>query len=538
LAGAGPVQAPMFDRQELVDEDKLDAALALLSAHVDLDKPTAPAICLDSLDDDFDMCPSGISSANDTRTAHQALFEKAFPYILSCADDSFQVFRSVLYLTPMAILTAPEHVQSILDRLSAFCAKTASSVTRSAGQALCVHLSLRCADCLQSGSSVEISMFMWNLFQIMGRTQLDGIKQVQHLSYMVLVSGLSSWRRFFLHPRVDPRTALFPPRDCKGSKPLEWLAALVSDQELYKRFHAALEHAETATTGRDKDGFVVRKAKQLREEAEHRAGVTRVLAASVLLLVLRRMLQDGRAIPWSKASGPGSSAGLFRAASSLFRPAEPTMDPPFVKPTPAYMVLYASEILRVLLHLDAGPACIPRPFCLLDDAARAIHHLPSPARAPQLPLVLDADQREALVMDFVGALIDLNLTLPPDPHAKHAPANLDGAESGDIALGWEDGGADACAQESSAGNTTVQSAASGSAVPGEVLRVLSQSPECLGWNAALNMYLLGVDLTVVCRDGFQSGLIKWRRRKEQARVLIAADLVERAKRTLSSSGGS
>merc|ERR1712151_996390 len=102
---------------------------------------------------------------------------------------------------------------------------------------------------------------------------------------MVLISGLSLWRRFFLHPQVDPRSAVFPPRDSQTSKPLEWLSALVADQELYKRFHAALEHAETATTGRDKDGFVVRKAKQLREEAEHRAGVTRVLAASIVLLI-------------------------------------------------------------------------------------------------------------------------------------------------------------------------------------------------------------------------------------------------------------
>lgn len=381
-------------------------------------------------------------------------------------------------------------------------------------------------------------MFTWKLFQIMGHAQLEGIKQVRHLSYLVLMSGLSLWRRFFLHPQVDPRVALFSPRAAQASNPLEWLSTLIADQELYKRFHQALEHAETATTGRDKDGFVVRKAQQLRQESDHRAGMTRVLAASTLLVVLRRMLQDGRPIPWSKASGPGSSASLFRAATSLLQPAEPTMDPPFVKPTPAYMTLYASEILRVLLHLEAGPACVPRPFCLQDDAARAIHHLSPPACAPQLPLVLDPEQREALVMDFVGALIDLNLVLPPDPHAKHAPASLDGADSGDIALGWEESLKQEHEEDDIGGQTSTATAASpahGSAVPSEVVRVLSQSPECLGWNAALNLYLLGVDLTVVCKEGFQTGLVKWKRRKEQARVLIAADLIERARRTLASS---
>jgi len=540
LAGSVPVQEPLFEEQELVDKDKLDRVLVLLSAHVQADKPEVAAFSLDSLDDDFDAPPPSCSAASEARVAQEVLFQRAFPQILSCIDDSFPVLRSVLYLTPLAILTSQEHSHAVLNKLSSFCAETASSTTRSAGHALGVHLSLRCAQFLKSNPSSVTSLFLWNLFQLMGRTQMEGIKQVQHLSYMVLVSGLSLWRRFFLHPQVDPRTALFPPADfLQVSKPLEWLSSLVADQELYKRFHAALEHAETATTGRDKDGFVVKKAKQLREEAEHRASVTRVLAASILLLILRRMLQNRDGIPWSKAhEQPGSPAALFRTAASLFRTSEPTMDPPFVKPTPAYMVLYASEIIRLLLHLNAGIARTPRPFCLVDDAAQAIHHLDPPACTPQLPLDLNAEQREALVMDFVGALVDLNLTLPPDPHAKHAPANLDGAHSGDIILGWEDclkHQEDGCSDflhTSTTATGNAHCAASGSAVPGEVLRVLSQSPECLGWNAALNMYALGVDLSVVCKDGFQSGLVKWRRRKEQARVLIAADLIDRAKRIL------
>jgi len=69
-------------------------------------------------------------------------------------------------------------------------------------------------------------------------------------------------------------------------------------------------------------------------------------------------------------------------------------------------------------------------------------------------------------------------------------------------------------------------------IPSEVLRVLAQSKECLSWNAALALYTLGVDFTAACKEGFVASLAKWRRRKEQAKILIAADLVERAKAVL------
>lgn len=537
-----PSDGPSFDEEEIVDADKLERILTTLgsglegAAQVAASGSASAAFSLDSLDDDDAGGDGGSAGAPlsaeaaaeaDVRAVHHVLFQRAFPEVLAHVDDSFQVFRSILYLTPLALLTSREHAATIVSRLQAFCGGRSSSTTRTAAQALAVHVALRCMKALHrqlpGGRGDEVAHFIGSLFQMIGRAQLEGLKSAKHLSYMVIVSCLSMWRRFFLHPLVDPRWALFPASG-EASASLEWMTSLLADQEMYKRFHASLEYAETSTTGRDKDGFVVRKAKQLRDEADHRASVVRVLSISTVLLVLRRMFADGQPVPWSsRTAAAGSAAALFTGVASILRPATPTLEPLFIKPTPSYMTLYAAELLRLLLR--SVPAAAARePFRLLDDAARAIHHLSAPLSPAELPLVLTPEEREALASDFIAALVDLNLSLPPDPNAKHAPASLDGAGSGDIALGWEK---ELLPEGASA------AAPSSSAVPAEVSRVLAQSAECLGWNAALSMYSLGLDLSVVCRDGFQQAIARWRRRKEQAKVLIAADVLDRARKLLS-----
>mmetsp|Transcript_14444 Transcript_14444/g.45397 ORF Transcript_14444/g.45397 Transcript_14444/m.45397 type:complete len:330 (+) Transcript_14444:1358-2347(+) len=325
---------------------------------------------------------------------------------------------------------------------------------------------------------------------------------------------------------MDLPLLLFPRQGAGPSWPLQWLTLLIADQELYKKFYDALERAEVSVTGQDRDSFVVKKAKQIRDESEHRANVVRTAAASALLLALRRMLLDGRRIPWADGAGHGSVRALFCGVASLFRQAAPTMDPPFVKPTPAHAVLYAAEILRLLLR--QAPQAAALPFRLQDDAARAIHQLPVPGRLQGLPFELEVAEREALAGDFVSTLVGLNLTLPPDPQAKHAPATLDDS-SKDILLGWDDA---LPAHEGGAEPSASGASARAVAVPPEVARLLVQSSECLRWNAALALYVLGVDLSVVCQEGFQRSLIRFRQRKEQARILITLDLLERARRVL------
>jgi hypothetical protein len=186
------------------------------------------------------------------------------------------------------------------------------------------------------------------------------------------------------------------------------------------------------------------------------------------------------------------------------------------------------------MHQERG--AIPAAFCLQDDAARAIHRLTVPSSKPILPLSLEAEERETLVSEFVQTLVDLNLTLPPDPDAKHEPVSL----GDDIVLGWDRNLAALCPDAvgdavSAAANLTTNSKAGGTstgigaaALPGEVSRVLAQTTECLRWNAALALYTLGVDFSVTCQDGFRRCLLRFQKQQSQGKSLIAKDLLYRA----------
>ncbi|CAE7949620.1 unnamed protein product, partial [Symbiodinium sp. KB8] len=162
------------------------------------------------------------------------------------------------------------------------------------------------------------------------------------------------------------------------------------------------------------------------------------------------------------------------------------------------------------------------PFQLLDDAARAIHALPVPKTRPRLPpgLRISREEEEQLVSNYIGALLELNLTLPPDPKAKSAPATLE--ESGkDLALGWDEA-------------LLLPGAEPKTSAAAEVSRVLAQSSECQRWNAAYALYLLGVDLGGIFKESFETCVARWRKKKEQGKVLLAQDVLQRSQKTLRS----
>jgi len=520
-------EAPLLEDERIKDSEKLHRLLSMLSACVDSEDAPSADFSLDSLDDDD---APAVEANADPRMAHKTLFQQAFAEVMARLEDSFQVFRSVMYLTPLVVITSTEHSSTVLERLAAFCSPASSPPVRKASQALGAHLVLRCATLLSGASEAATSRgactFMSKAFQLLAKSQIEGIASTKVLSYMVIVSSLSLWRQLFLCPLIDLRLVLFPCDEAGPSKPVQWLLALIADQELYKKFYAALEHAETSVTGQCREDFVVKKAKQIRDESEYRSNAVRTFAASTLLLALRRLLLDGQSIPWVEGSGPGSIRALFCGVASLFRIAKPTLEPPFVKATPAHMIIYAAEILHLLMHQGVQTATLP--FRLVDDAARVIHQLPVPGMLQGLPFGLEVEEREAMAADFISTLIGLNLTLPPDPQAKYAPATLDDS-SKDILLGWDDA---LPSQGASAGLSANAPSARGGAIPPEVARILAQSSECLRWNAALAMYILGVDLSVVCRDGFQRSLVRFRQRKEQGRILVTIDLLERARRVV------
>jgi len=532
--GADSVETPQYEEEEVVDADKLMHALDLLSSCVPvLQETELPALVmsLDDMDDGPSTSSAPAPSSSDPRVVHLELFKRCFPEVLARLDDSFQVFRSVLYLSPLAVLTEPAQAKAVLERLSVFCGITSSPPTRAAGHALGMHLACRLAKVLKddegSGQYRQVHEFLVTLFQTMANSHIEAGTEPRNLSHMVMVSSLALMRRFFLGPYAAFARDVVFPASGEQSRTLQWLSALMADQELYKRFHAALELAEIALTGKNKDDFVIKTLRKVRETAEHRANVVRTAAGSTILLVLRTILQDGKgAIPWAVGKQAGSARALFLSTASLFRTAPPTLPPNFIRPITPSMCLYAAEILHLFLNQD--PDSIPAPYQLQDDAARAIYDLR--CGAPELPISLEPEEREQFVAEFVVTLVDLNLTLPPDPEAKHAPVTLgDNPGEGDIILGY--GGA---AERSSSSRAPGRSATSSTAaVPSEVSRLLSQGEECLKWNAALALYTLGADISVVCKDGFQRSLEKWKKRKEQAKVLVSVDLLARAVKAVS-----
>lgn len=540
LASQGSfVEAPQFEEEELVKQERLDRLLDKLSTRApceeEAEAPKASAFSLDSLDDDFEEeePPQAPEVSSDPRVVHKNLFKQAFAELLARLEDSFQVFRSILYLSPLSVLASVEHRPAVLERLAAFCGKNAAPTVRQQAHNLAAHTALRCAKalagCSEGSAAGELRNFMYRLFTVSAKAHLDGAANVKKMSYTVTASGLAVWRRFFLCRQVDPCCALF----CSGSKeastPLQWLTSLFEDQELYKKYHQTLEHAETIQSGQAKADFVVAKAKNIREEAESRSNVVRLFAGSILLLVLRRILADGKEVPWITGTKHGSAHATFWAAASLFRSATPKLAPPFVKPTPASLLLYSVEIMHLLCH--PVPGKWPRPFQLRDDANRMILHPPASPLAANPPLSMTEEESERLATDFIGALVDLNLTLPPDPDAKHVPTTLAEGESDEVLLGW-----DVALEQQGGSDFDIQASASSgrreAAVPREVTRVLAQTPECLKWNAAYALYIFGVDLAELCKDGLQAALVKWRRRNEQAKVLICMDVLARASRAL------
>ncbi|CAE7268083.1 Dnaaf5, partial [Symbiodinium pilosum] len=317
------------ESEEVLDSQQLERALAALSTGL-----VEVTSSLDSLDDDLDL-------ATDMPPL-QRLFEKALSHVLDRAEDSFQVFRSVLHLSPGEVLLKVAHREQILSLLAGFAGTASAPETRAAAQALGVRLALRIAEAGGSG-------FAGQVLQLLGTALIQASQGPTYraLSVPVALAGCAAWRRFFL--RQGAHLAFAPQAGDEGSSILQWMLSTFADQELYKRLHLAMEHAEKVLTGSSQEDWVLEKARQIRLESERQAAVLRGAAASTALVALRQGLRTLKRAPWSAEGG----RSLFLAVASTLGVAPHTLEPPFVRPTPPALLLYTAELLHLLLHLPA-----------------------------------------------------------------------------------------------------------------------------------------------------------------------------------------
>lgn len=121
----------------------------------------------------------------------------------------FQVFRSVLQLTPPAVFLQAEHRPLVLEHLATFAGSLSAPDTRCGAMALGVQLAHRAHD------------MAFEVFQVLGRAQATTPLQQLHFG---VASGVQHWRRYFLRPE-QAQAAL------QGdSEALRWMIDTFADQ--------------------------------------------------------------------------------------------------------------------------------------------------------------------------------------------------------------------------------------------------------------------------------------------------------------------
>lgn len=288
----------------------------------------------------------------------------------------------------------------------------------------------------------------------------DGDEDVEKLPllvastpYVVLASALAVLQR-----AVAPAPAGF-------LRPADWwkpLVTLAGDSSLHTRLRAALERGERAARGLDaKADLAVKTSVGIRSEADKRADRARCSAISTLLLAGAR---------------EGWPAELLDALRPLFGALSPSVDDVpsdframqnfFMRGLPSSVALYLAALLRhAVAPKHRGVATMrddaPRTIARIDMKRTAVSRLRGAAWPAE-------EQRRALE-STVGALLELNLILPPDPEARNVPAQSTGQQLGVAADG-----------------TGLFSA--------EVDKIIGESDEALRWNAALVLTELACEL--------------------------------------------
>jgi hypothetical protein len=302
--------------------------------------------------------------------------------------------------------------------------------------------------------------------------------------YVVLISALA-----VLQHSVRETPAGF--LDLSG-----WWAALVGlvgDSGIYVRLRAALEKAERTSRGKSlQEDLSMAVEKSIREESFRRADRLHCSAAATLILA-------GDRNGW-----PQDRVDDLRPLFGALLPTVEDLDEKFgrghfVRNVPPVVSMYMGTLLR---HTVA--AKWRGTTTLRDDAQRAIAQIDL-SRTPVSRLrgePWEDGQETAALEKTIGALLELNLVLPPpDQEAVNVPTKASG-----LALGAVEGSG---------------------VIPHEVEKLLDENTDALRWNAALVLYELAIELVRQFTPYAAKLDRKWNEEGMQARNMLLDDITKR-----------
>jgi hypothetical protein len=273
----------------------------------------------------------------------------------------------------------------------------------------------------------------------------------------------------------------------------EDLVGLVGDSGVYVRLRSALERTERNSRGKElQEDLSMAVEKSIREEAFRRADRLHCSAAATLILA-------GDRNGW-----PQDRVDELRPLFGALLPSVDDLDEKFgkgyfVRSLPPVVAMYLGTLLR---HTVA--AKWRGTTTLRDDAQRALAQIDL-SRTPVSRLrgkPWEDGQEAATLEKTIGALLELNLVLPPpEKEAVNVPTKTSG-----LTLGVVEGSG---------------------IIPQEVDKLLDESADALRWNAAFVLYELAIELVRQFTGHAAMLDRKWNEEGMQARLFLLDDITKR-----------
>jgi len=274
--------------------------------------------------------------------------------------------------------------------------------------------------------------------------------------------------------------------------------------ELHKIIQKQMEAHEREKMNKASDeDFAILVSKSIRERAIEKSVTLRCLAGDIFLILFRRYHsrtpESWRSIFYSK---------LFE----ILEPPAPKIEPLFLRPTPPAVLLMGLE--GILLCLNKH---LPGASSLVDDAQRQVSSLKLPTQ--NLIAIPKADRTAE---QCVICMMDINVALPADPHAPVTPLL---EEDACVKIG-DDFGLSAPKNFDSLDELEPEEIVVSNPAH-EVARLISQSEECLKWNAVLLLYKVGIMGAKLWPQQFCITAQQWKMKNKEGRFVVAEDLLRR-----------